>query len=164
MGRHFGFHQTLARLRSDFSWAGMRQTVRDFLRHCDVCQRNKSDHMAPAELLQPLPVPNRIWSEISMDFVKGLPPSGGYQVIMVMVDRLSKYAHFIPLSHPFSAMIIAKAFISYIVGLHDIPTSIVSDRDKIFEWFLESSVSVAGHQIANEFQLSPPNGRTNRSR
>ena len=67
-----------------------------------------------------------------MDFIKGLPPSKGHTVIMVMVDRLTKYVHFVPLKHPLTTKTITKKFITYIVKLHGVPTSIVSDRDKIF--------------------------------
>ena len=131
-GGHFRFHKTLARLRSDFRWPKMRHIIQDYIRQCEVCQQNKSDSMSPAGLLQPLPVRTRVWSDISMDFIEGLPPSHGYTTIMVVVDRLTKYAHFIGLSHPYTALLIAKTFISHIVRLHGIPTSIVSDRDRVF--------------------------------
>ena len=67
-----------------------------------------------------------------MDFIEGLPSSNGYTVIMVVVDRLTKYAHFVPLKYPFTAVIVAKAFVNNVVCLHAIPTSIISDRDKVF--------------------------------
>ena len=88
--------------------------------------------MKLAGLLQPLPVPTQMWTDVSMDFIEGLPSSNGYTSIMVVVDRLTKYAHFVTLKHPFTAVIIAKAFVANVVRLHSIPTSIVSDRDKVF--------------------------------
>ncbi|MCH80066.1 hypothetical protein A2U01_0000828 [Trifolium medium] len=86
----------------------------------------------PGGLLQPLPVPQHIWSDISMDFIGGLPKAQGKDTILVVVDRLTKYAHFLPLSHPYNAKEVAEMFIKDIVRLHGFPSSIVSDRDNVF--------------------------------
>ncbi|GJT08301.1 gypsy/ty3 retroelement polyprotein [Tanacetum coccineum] len=81
----------------------MRREIKKFVRECDVCQRCKPDLSSYPGLLQPSPVPNTLWSSISMDFVEGLPKSQGKNFIMVVVDRLGKYSHFIAFVHPFNA-------------------------------------------------------------
>jgi len=105
----------------------MWQHMKEFLQQCDVCQRFKTDCMQLTGLLQPLPIPTQIWTDVSMDFIEGLPSSNGYTVIMVVVDRLTKYAHFVALKHPFSTVSVAKEFVANVVRLHGIPTFIVSD-------------------------------------
>ena len=100
---HEGFQKTLHRVHTEFFWRHMKTQVRDYIRACPTCQRNKTEHMQPAGLLQPLPIPTGIWCDISMDFVEGLPKSHGKSVILVVVDRFSKYGHFIAIAHPFSA-------------------------------------------------------------
>lgn len=132
VGGHFRYHRTLNRIKTNFSWPNMKTTIKDFIKSCDTCQRCKTDSLSPAGLLQPLPIPTTVWTEISMDFVEGLPISHGYTVIMVIIDRLTKYDHFVPLKHPYTAISVAKVFIDNVVRLHGIPTSIVSDRDKVF--------------------------------
>ncbi|KAK1630185.1 hypothetical protein QYE76_004500 [Lolium multiflorum] len=82
-------------------------------------------------LLQP-DVPSQVWADISMDFIEGLPKVGGKSVILTVVDRFSKYAHFIALGHPYTAASVARAFFDGIVRLHGFPSSIVSDRDPVF--------------------------------
>ena len=131
-GGHSGFHKTLHRAKSEFYWEGMRKEVRRFIKECDICQQNKSENIHPAGLLQPLPIPTKVWTDISLDFIEGLPNSESYSVIMVVVDRLSKYAHFIPISHPYTASKIAQVFLANIFKLHGLPNSIVTDRDPTF--------------------------------
>lgn len=110
----------------------MRTDVARWVAECDTCQRQKYSTLAPGGLLQPLELPLRVWSDIAMDFIDGLPKSEGNTFIFVVVDRLSKYAHFIPLKHPYTALSVAGVFIREIVRLHGVPESIVFDRDKVF--------------------------------
>ena len=110
----------------------MRKTILQFVKECVVCQRQKYEALAPTGLLQPLPVPKLIWEEISMDFIIGLPKSQGFEIIMVMVDRLSKYAHFIILKKPMTAKTIVEAFVKEMVRLHGFPKTIVSEKDPMF--------------------------------
>jgi hypothetical protein len=129
---HEGVQKTLHRLRADFYIPGDGAMVRDWVRSCVTCQRNKTETLRPAGLLQPLDVPSQVWADISMDFIEGLPKVGGKSVILTVVDRFSKYAHFIALGHPYTAASVARAFFDGIVRLHGFPSSIVSDRDPVF--------------------------------
>ena len=132
LGGHSGVLRTFKRLSHHFYWPSMHKTVVEYISHCDTCQRAKSQTMSPAGLLQPLPVPEQLWEDISMDFVDGLPRSGSFTSIMVVVDRLSKSAHLIPLSHPYTASIVASRFVANVVKLHGLPRTILSDRDPVF--------------------------------
>ena len=132
MGGHSGVIRTYQRLRQQFYWPSMIKTVREYVKKCDICQRAKHDTSAPSGLLQPLPIPDKVWEDISMDFIEGLPWSFGKDTIMVVVDRLSKFAHFTPLTHPFTAKLVTEKFVDSIVRLHGMPRSIVSDGDPIF--------------------------------
>lgn len=118
-GDHFGFQKTLTRLHNDFRWPGMRCTVMEFIPGCDIYQRNKSQSLSSAGLVQPFSIPERNCSNISMDFIEGLRISEGHSVIMVVVDHLSKYAHFLSLSHPYIVMTVAKVFIREVLQLHN---------------------------------------------
>ena len=97
-----------------------------------TCQQNKFEHIPSLGLLQPLQKPKSIFSNVGMDFVEGLPKSGGKDVIMVVVDRLTKYDHFISLSHPFLVSIVASAYFDHVVKLHDNLSTIMSDRGPTF--------------------------------
>lgn len=132
VGGHYRVQVTYNKLATVFYWKGTRKAVNHYVKECDVCQRSKPSLEAYVGLLQPLPIPNLIWQDISMDFVEGLPMSQGKNAIMVLVDRLSKNGHFISLTHPFTTLLVAQFFLDNIYKLHGLPKSIVSDRDKIF--------------------------------
>jgi hypothetical protein len=110
----------------------MKQAIKTYIKNCDTCQRIKTETTKPAGLLQPLSIPYRPWHSISMDFIEDLPTSNRQSVILVVVDRLTKYVHFIPLSHPYTAAKVASLFMQYVFKLHGLPSSIVSDRDTTF--------------------------------
>jgi hypothetical protein len=129
---HKGVQRTLTRLRCDFHFPNMKQLVQDWVRTCVICQRYKSEHLHPAGLMLPLLLPQGVWTDVALDFVEALPCVGGKSVILTVVDRFSKYCHFIPLAHPYSDESVAQAFFADIVHLHGVPQSMVSDRDPIF--------------------------------
>ncbi|PKA64689.1 putative mitochondrial protein [Apostasia shenzhenica] len=131
-GGHSGFQPTLHRLKEMYHWKGMGQTVKNIIRECDICQRNKYETTAPAGLLQPLPIPERIWTDVSLDFIEGLPKSHGKNAILVVVDHLSKYAHFLALTHPYTAALVAQIYLDNVYKLHGMPEKLICDRDAVF--------------------------------
>lgn len=107
VGGHSGQLGTLKRLSQVFFWPGMKQMIINYIAVCEVCQRNKGENVQYPGILQPLPIPDQAWRHINMDFIEGLPKSKGKEVILVVVDRRTKYAHFMTLAHPFTAVTVA---------------------------------------------------------
>lgn len=132
LGGHSGVPVTYIRMRKLFAWTGLKAAVTSFVQSCLVCQQAKPDRARLPGLLQPLPIPDSAWQVISMDFVEGLPTSGTANCILVVIDSFTKYGHFIPLKHPFTAASVAKAFLTNVYCLHGMPTAIISDRDRVF--------------------------------
>ncbi|XP_072066649.1 uncharacterized protein [Arachis hypogaea] len=126
--------QLRTELVADEDLRDIRQYV---LSYC-ICQQAKVENKAPAGLLKPLPIPSQVWKDIAMDFIVSLPVSSGYSVIMVVVDRLTKYAHFLPLKQDFNSKTVAETFINNVVKLHGFSKSIVSDRDRVEFWYNSS--------------------------
>ncbi|KAK4393014.1 Transposon Ty3-G Gag-Pol polyprotein [Sesamum angolense] len=132
LGGHSGINGTYQRVKPLFYWPTLKGDINTWVKECEVCQRSKHENIHYPGLLQPLPIPDQAWSCISMDFIEGLPPSEGKDSILVIVDRLTKYSHFLPLKHPYTASSIAKTFFDNIYKLHGLPVSIVTDRDRVF--------------------------------
>ena len=129
---HPGAARSLAVLQQRFWWPEIAKDVREFVSACPVCAQHKSPRQAPAGLLQPLPVPHRPWSHLSVDFVTGLPPSEGQTAILTVVDRFSKSAHFISLPGLPTAKVMAEVLLHQVFRLHGLPSDIVSDRGPQF--------------------------------
>jgi hypothetical protein len=132
VGGHSGMTATYHRIKSIFYWPGLKKDTEAWIATCPICQCSKHEQCPYPGLLQPLPIPDMAWAHISMDFIEGLPKSQGKEVILVVVDKLTKYAHFIPLAHPYIVQTVANAFIDNILKLRGPPTLIISDRDRIF--------------------------------
>lgn len=131
VGGH-GDLKTYLKLVNEWFWVGMRKQVAQYVRECMVCQQHKVSHQHPVGLLQTLPIPSQVREDITMDFIEGLPKSGGIDTIMVVMDRLTKFAHFVGLKHPFSTTSVAALLAKEIARLHGFPTSIVCNRDRVF--------------------------------
>jgi len=130
---HLGMDKTYALLARNYYWPNMRDTVRDYIRSCPACQGNKPTNQKPAGLMQPLPIPDYNWQQVSMDLITQLPKTAsGHDAIVTVVDRLSKMTHFIPATTDINAPKLAQLFIDHVVRLHGMPTMIVSDRDPRF--------------------------------
>ena len=115
-------------LKQLYWWNGMKKDVADFVSRCLTCQQVKAEHQKPAGPFQRLEIPEWKWENITMDFVVGLPPASGYDSIWVIVDRLTKSAHFIPVKSNYKASKYAEIYIDQIFRLHGVPLSIISDR------------------------------------
>ena len=156
VGGHAGEVKTYLRVAKDWYWKGMKGDITEFVKQCTICQQNKLSQQSPAGLLQPLPVPCLVWEDISMDFIEGLPMSQGYNVVLVVVDRFTKYAHFIGLRHPFDAFSVAMIFIKEVVRLHGFPGSIISDRDRIFmSTFWKELFKLQGSELKRSTSYHP---------
>jgi len=110
----------------------MRETIKQYVKNCHVCQRTKVVRHAPYGLMKPNEAPNRPWKSISMDFITDLPLSEGSDAVLIVIDRLTKMAHFIPSTKDMNARQFQETFMREIFRLHGLPRDIITDRGSIF--------------------------------
>lgn len=167
-GGHSGFPVTYRRLVSLFVLPAMKKMVHAFVRSCRTWQQAKPERHPPACLLQPLPIPSEPWETTTMDFIDVLPQSRQFNCILVVVDKLTKYAHFIPLRHPYTASKVVELFVDNIYRLHSMPAALISDRDPVFtSQFWRAVFQATGTQLkmstANHPETDGQTERVNQS-
>ncbi|GAU25740.1 hypothetical protein TSUD_216710 [Trifolium subterraneum] len=146
---HPGLVKMYQDLKKLFWWPKMHKEIAEYVYACLVCQKSNIEHQKPSGLLQPLFIPEWKWDSIAMDFVGGLPKTAkGNEVIWVVVDRLTKSAHFIAIKIGTLVPKLAEIYVEQIIRLHGIPSSIVSDRDpKFTSRFWESLQEALGTKL-----------------
>lgn len=135
---HPGIEKTVKLIRESFTFPGMKDKVTKYIKKCHKCQTNKSERHAKYGHIQFTNPPRQPWDEVTMDFITKLPLSKdpvtqlSYDSVLVMVDRLTKYSHFIPCNETYTAENLGYLVLDRLVRYHGIPTSFVTDRDKLF--------------------------------
>jgi transposase InsO family protein/murein DD-endopeptidase MepM/ murein hydrolase activator NlpD len=135
---HQGITATIKRVRRHYNFPWMKEEVQKVIQDCDICCKSKTARHKPYGLLQPLPVPEGPWQSISLDFIVKLPPSKEpltgvrYDSILVIVDRFTKYAYFLPYKEASNADDLAYTFLRTIISNHGAPQEIISDRGTVF--------------------------------
>jgi hypothetical protein len=120
-------------LRQQFWWTRMKHETARYVSKCDTCRKVKADYMKPGGLLQLRSIPEWKWDDISMDFIMGLPLTAHkFDLIWVIIDRLSKSAHFIPVHTNYNAQKYARIYIAHVLCLHGVSKMIISDRGSQF--------------------------------
>ena len=126
---HTGWERTLAALREQFYWPGMRTDAIKYVQSCDPCQKIKHNQGMGVGFVQPLEIPANPFDVVSLDLITGLPKSLDKDAILVVVDKLTKYAHFIATTAEVTALEVASLLFRHIVGRFGLPSQLVGDRD-----------------------------------
>src|SRR5215468_4063503 len=146
---HPGSTKMYQDLKQTYWWPGMKRDITEYVTKCLTCQQVKVEHQLPSGLLQPIVIPTWKWERITMDFVTGLPMTKEkHDAVWVIVDRLTKSAHFLPVRMDFSLDKLAELYVKEIIRLHGVPISIISDRDPRFtSRFWKSLQEAMGTQL-----------------
>jgi hypothetical protein len=140
---HSSYQKMITTTKKLFYWPRLKSDIVDYLANCLECKQVKTEHQHLAGFFQPLPIPEWKWETISMDFITGFPKSTKQNdVIMIVVEKLSKVAHFIPVKSTCKAIDISSIFMKEIFRLHGMPKEIISGRDTKFTSFFWKSLFV----------------------
>src|SRR5664279_3086068 len=168
-GTHLSIHpgstKMYQNLRQRFWWTRIKREIAKFVSECDVCRRVKAEHQRSPGTLHPIVIPVWKWDEIGMDFITGLPKTQkGNNAIWVVIDRLTKVAHFLPVREDITASQLADLYVSRIVPLHGVPLRIISDRGSLFtSKFWNSFQTAMGTHLAFSTSFHPQtDGQTER--
>ena len=163
IGGHLGVHKTHESRHHPLYWPKMFYTVHEYVRTCMQCLRNRSTNKRPMALLQPLPLPDHCWEQVSHDLVTGLPKTPrGYETMITFVDRLSKQILLVPTTSIIDAVGYARLFF-HIFRHFGLSRVLVSDRPPLHIKLLESFMQTPWHQPQHVHISSPSNRRPNRT-
>jgi hypothetical protein len=130
---HLGYQKTVSTVKIQHYWPALKREIVEYIAKCLECQRVKVEHRHPTGLLHPLSIPQWKWEVVTMDFIIGFPrTSKQHDAIMVVVDKLTKASHFIPMKVTHKATNVVDIYMREVAQLHDNPKTIVSDRDPKF--------------------------------
>ena len=129
---HFGQNKTLELVHGGYSWPSLRADVQQFCKSCVTCMWSKPQHHISYGSLKQLPIPEWPWNSISMDFIKKLPLSSGFNTILIIVNRLTKQVIFIPAHDTITSVDLARLFILHVFSKHGVPSHITSNRGSEF--------------------------------
>jgi hypothetical protein len=162
---HSGTNKMYQNLKKNFWWTRMKREIAKYVSECDTCRKIKADHLRPAGNLQPLSILEWKWENICIDFIVGLPrTSRGYNSIWVIVDRLTKSAHFILVATTYRVRQYAELYISHIVHYLGILKTIISDRRSIFvaQFWEQLHECLGTHLIRSSAYHPQTDGQTER--
>ncbi|KAD3066853.1 hypothetical protein E3N88_34733 [Mikania micrantha] len=163
---HPGADKMYKDLKDFYWWPGMKKHIAEYVDRCLTCLKVKAEHQRPSGLLQQPEIPMWKWDQISMDFITKLPrTSRNHDSIWVIVDRLTKSAHFLPIREDYSMDRLAKLYVNEIISRHGVPISIISDRDSRFmSQFWQTLQNALGTQINMSTAYHPQtDGQTERT-
>ena len=162
VGGHKGVNKTLDLIRRAYWWPTVKKDVTKYVTTCASCQRNKARNVLPGGKLQPLQIPEGRWHSVSMDYITGLPcTEAGFDSVFVVLDRLTKMAHFIPCTKDITAARTADVFLRDVIKLHGFPLEVISDRDPKFAsefWQRLTDLLGVKHRMSSAFHPQTDGG------